>query len=1586
LLLLTLTILLGTGWGRGVVLRTALSIVNRSIPGELSAEALQRLDETGLRLENVVVRDPQGEEVARLGVLELHWDLLEALHSTALGERARYIVQGAEIANGKVDLRHLQEAERGLSAAFVDPNQPAEPTPPAPGPPPYVRVDHLTLHGVDVLLPELPSVGELAVRDLLVEGYFELDGSPRARLRHSAARIERGGEPLGALDSLAVFVGRDRERSSVSLALRLAGMRLSADGSLVVPPSAKWDHEPLEATVSVRSVTGSALARLLQDASLVDAFLGQLDLTAELRGTPAHPRLSARLETAGGVLRLAAQAREFEAADVTLATDRLVLGAVRADLPTEPLAFVLQANARRAEDAWAAEVHLRRAASAGKPLPDVDVTGRLEQERLRDLRLRVADGESRLVARGDVDLNGHGRLEGAGDLHRTTVLRILRLFGLSGDAGEWTSFRFEVARDEREQITSRGDLRSAGFRLEDNGFGAARARWDVQLDLSGWQDRTGFPKVRGMLETTIEDAHFGGRTVEEAHLELTGTGDQVRLEARGKSQELQASAHLRALAGNGQLTLEGSVAGTHDNTPFSAKIGATNVTPAGRVQTSGIELSVAGQTLRVHGEAAPDAVDLRLETGPVQLAELGRELGFAPTLRGTVDVRGKLEGSLQLPVVALQVTGLGLGLEGRPELDTLLDFRLDAPQGKLAFDLDMRTSGSSRLALEADGSATFPGGPGWQEHLPQSAGAFSLELGRLDLELVEQWVPELDLPLSGVVQGEVQARGTLLAPEVEGRIDADLRRKGGQTPLGAHLLLRLTGNDVNLFGRLSDPSGSLADLAAAAELPTKLGPPGETPEPATPERPTVIDRLVALPAAGRWSVRVLTPERELRTVGFVLERDDVPALAYAGELYLDHEPHQEPEALLRASATQLEPYPESSACEGGPLRVEVSAALRQGQLRAGAAGSSPQRRLFELEAQGQVAVAPLLAGGKADLGPLDARILAERVPLRALPVVCESVTGELTARARLQNVLGPDPAFEARVEARDVTLGPPQTVTVTLQAQANAERAAVDLRLAAPSATSRARASLPITWKNGSLVVQRDAALRGDVRLRELPIAPFAPRAGPVSYAAGSVDGAVTLRGTLDKPDLDGVLELKDVSFTLTDVAQPLRDVTGRFRFTERTLHIENFEAHDRDGSFGLTGNVALDGRERVRADFQIDAKRFPVRRLGQVLATADLQANVRTDVLPERTDVNVVLEDVHVWIESTELRRGIALEPHPHFVIDGERPHAAREDEEPEDQPGAVTARQQTPEETTRHAEGGEAPEVAAPSPAETAPPETEATPAATPDEATPRVTRFDVETRGRFWVNRKDFAVRLDADVSGETRGEETVLRGDVLIDRGYVTLLGRVFDLEKNSRLTFVGSSPPDPVLRIRAVHENRRTGRRVELRIGGRASQPELTFFVDGERTEAGGALLAIYGSERTSQDPASAQQQAAGFVGGLTAGLLATTARRKLGAAAPILMIDPGQTAGQGRVRAGFELDALVPQILRGLITGVYFEGIVAREGADATPRSTPSSGRTQQEARVQGGVLLEFYFPNNFFNTNQYGPGATWSVDVGWQL
>jgi hypothetical protein len=91
------------------------------------------------------------------------------------------------------------------------------------------------------------------------------------------------------------------------------------------------------------------------------------------------------------------------------------------------------------------------------------------------------------------------------------------------------------------------------------------------------------------------------------------------------------------------------------------------------------------------------------------------------------------------------------------------------------------------------------------------------------------------------------------------------------------------------------------------------------------------------------------------------------------------------------------------------------------------------------------------------------------------------------------------------------------------------------------------------------------------------------------------------------------------------------------------------------------------------------------------------------------------------------------------------------------------------------------------------------------------------------------------------------------------------------------------------------------------------------------------------------------------------------------------MIEPGEQTGAGRIRAGFELDALVPPALRRLITGVYVEGIVEREGSG----NTRNQG---QEASTQAGVLVELYFPHQLFSTGQWGPGTTWSLDWGWQL
>jgi hypothetical protein len=86
------------------------------------------------------------------------------------------------------------------------------------------------------------------------------------------------------------------------------------------------------------------------------------------------------------------------------------------------------------------------------------------------------------------------------------------------------------------------------------------------------------------------------------------------------------------------------------------------------------------------------------------------------------------------------------------------------------------------------------------------------------------------------------------------------------------------------------------------------------------------------------------------------------------------------------------------------------------------------------------------------------------------------------------------------------------------------------------------------------------------------------------------------------------------------------------------------------------------------------------------------------------------------------------------------------------------------------------------------------------------------------------------------------------------------------------------------------------------------------------------------------------------------------------------MIEPGDTAEASRVRAGFELDKLVPGFLEGVIRGVYVEGIFAGSSED-----------DQASSGVQSGVLLELYLPHDLVTSGSYGPGETWSVDLGWE-
>jgi TamB, inner membrane protein subunit of TAM complex len=236
-------------------------------------------------------------------------------------------------------------------------------------------------------------------------------------------------------------------------------------------------------------------------------------------------------------------------------------------------------------------------------------------------------------------------------------------------------------------------------------------------------------------------------------------------------------------------------------------------------------------------------------------------------------------------------------------------------------------------------------------------------------------------------------------------------------------------------------------------------------------------------------------------------------------------------------------------------------------------------------------------------------------------------------------------------------------------------------------------------------------------------------------------------------------------------------------------------------------------------------------------------------------------------------------------------------------------------------------------------------------------------------IWIRRDDFAVRMSTNLGVHVAHGTSEITGEVKLERGYIALLGQQFDV-KAGRVTFTGSQNVNPSLELTAQSTSP-SGKVVRVEVTGFVSAPQLAFFVNDQAVNAGEALLALTGhGDNGSQE--SAENQIASAAIGMTTGLLSLGARREFGDFIPMLSIDQGEDT---RVRAGFEVDKLVPKFMRKFVRGAYVEGVVSTGGET----SDNSSGN------AQGGVLLELMLPSDLVWAGKYGPGQTWSVDLDWR-
>jgi translocation and assembly module TamB len=1111
---------------------------------------------------------------------------------------------------------------------------------------------------------------------------------------------------------------------------------------------------------------------------------------------------------------------------------------------------------------------------------------------------------------------GHVEVGGALDLAVTANVRSEELSRWAKAAGLSQPARGMLSADLRLARSPSGALSIQG---------GARARAlrlpalsldDARVDV----DLAGRPlTLAGRADVHVDGLTSGGIHVPRAELRLEGGPAAYRLRAGGDVERLSATLDLHARRDAERFLVRGSARGTYARVPFELGIRRTTLAPVGWIETAGIELEAGGQRIIVTGGYGRASSVLSIAAPALDVAELARlaEVGDGWTGHGqlALNVRGRPEA----PALDATLKLTELSRDGKAPLRADVGVQLDAESGRAslaaAFDSDPAPGWlAASLALTSE----FRGGSGWTQRLLAARHHLELDVKRLDASGLTPWVerplPAAQLSMSAKLDGSLQQ------PVLHAVLRGELPESFGLGPLTAEQQLDYADGAFGARLVVADALGQWLSLGAELSLP----------EGAAADATAIVAHAGELGHGARWQLELDAAQRRLGTF-WTDAPDAIASLAIDGRLRLAHEPGAEPEgrASFRIAESALVRSP--AGCTDAGSELALVAELRRRVLSASLLATQRGTELLRATTTATLELASALRGGAVSLGALSGELTSRGLDLQKVPYLCRRVRGRLDARASLVDLLSAEPSLQAVVVANGLSLGAEPSLDLKLTARADRDDAEASLSVLGPRGRSTLTARLPISWSAGRFAVAADAPLSAEARLVELPIAPLLDPAGALSYATGWVSGNVKVGGTLSAPEPSGDLELHDAELTATALAQPLHGVRGRFAFNRQSLQISHFEAHDRDGLLALSGQVDRRANEAIDLKLDVTAKSFPLRQRGQVVATTSGHAKIAATLSRGRSDVAVQLLDADTWLEKVQARTGIDLRAHPDFVITATT--------------AAATA-------------GGDGPR---------AEPE--------PD---PSESHITLDASDHFWIKRDDFAIQLSTRLQASIEQGQTRIKGRVDIFRGYLDLMGRVFDVDRNSHLEFTGTSTPDPVVDITATHEHKSSGQTVKVQIGGRGSKPVLSFFIDDVEASAGQALEVLVG-RRSSGNEDWARKDVASFVSGLTAGLLATSARRELGAAAPIIMIEPGEQTGDGRIRAGFELDALVPSGLRQLITGVYVEGIVEREGSG-------NQGSQGQAASTQAGVLVELYFPHQLFSTGQWGPGTTWSLDWGWQL
>lgn len=1549
LVVLGVSAYLSTKHGRARLAGALVADLDRAIPGGVTVHELERFRLTEVVILGIGLRAPAGNDVLTVGRMRARlvpWSLL----------RGRFVVSELSLEDGVLDLRFSDDARRSLSSAWVAPHAAS-----APGEDSRALALVIEAAKLERWRVRLPSSAGLHARELELATSsvrFEAGSELRLDIEPLHARLLERGRDVGG----CLVRGHFRSAGVSRLALdgEFFGMQVGLDLTLgeAAHRISLWRDLPFAIELRASELTAARLRRLTSSLPW-PALAGPFGAQLSLRGVPEAFDVTGSVQTPAGPVTLQASAHALSQLQLALRTERLALGRLAASLPDWQVSGELAVRAQREGPA---RVRIESSLSTrvdDQPLPGLTLRAERDDAAAWQLELALKDRWMSLSAQGSWASDGSGHSNARGWVSSKEGLALVRALGLPKrwglpaasdrvDAAGRLDSSVELFWSRSGNLDARGTLGARELALGSSRF----TQLAVGLALAGPLDS---PRLR--VDGHWRAAPRGSDELTPGRLQLDGGPRRYRLHLSSGTLafgSFAASGWLERQSGARRFGLTAN--GRYGAAPWRLALSDARLLDAGQLSLPRVELELCEQRFLLHGRYASAGSGLVLELDDVDVGRLLQPFRETNELAGSLSGRVEARGDLKRPELQLSLRASRFGSRRRATLDAQLDGRLDARAGHFQIRAHARESAaasaraSPRLDITLDASGEVATLQPWSRGLRAGRQRARIEIERLDSSVLQELVGA-ELPASFDVHGSVDVdvhRGVpTLAYAVAGRVGwvTGATAGGADRSRSARLehSLRFEAGRAETELSLSDGEGPWValrgDVAPFGERPMAL---------ADLVRQSKADWMHRL-ATAAWRMDLDAKRRPLDglPVPAWLGRVNGAALAArlvahrdrgaqpVGELALDFAGAAQPEASAGPSAAASS---RASRCSAYPLTTRGTVRLDGGRFEAELGALDGDEPRLHLAAHGEVDVSAWLSGRAPSRPRLDLVVEAAALPLERFPFLCDELRGELTAEGRVSDLFGRAEA-SGDIKLARFSLGSDQTVDVDARASLDTAR----FELAGKVLASDRESSFQIRWPGtpGSAPGGAPAPGEASFELSQLPLAPFVPIDGPVSHASGHVSGSVRASAGAGAPQPSGTLRLDGVGLTLTDLAQPLSDINGELSLSDGALTLKQLSARDGDGELELSGKLKLSSPRDFDGQFELRARRFPLRQSGEVVAQTTATAKVVATWRPERNRLRVELENFDTWLERREPARGMSLAPHPDLRV---TPALSSTPEHDPDAPHPFSTR------------------------------------AAPAQPVAPVPLSVEIDAARQFWVKRADFAFKLSADLDidiqpAAPRAERpgVSVKGQLRFERGYMEMMGKTFEVKQGGLLRFTGGT--SAVLDLTAHYEDRRSSQRVVLHLQGSVAAPKLDFSVDGEKVSAGEAFQAIYGSNKTSRDDVEPEAQASQIIGALMAGVLTTSIRRKLGSMAPILSVDPADDDRGDQVRAGFELDALIPGFLRDIVTGVYVEGSVSSE------KQSEASGQKD----VQTGVLIELYFLHDLVSSGRYGPDTTWSFDVGWQ-